>query len=330
MTRRLQILLALHPSPNIQEPWNSINIEALKKNHELRILDRSKPCEPQFEGIEAVVDFGGQMTDEEIDFASRAGAKFMQVQTTGLDHVNISKILETGMLFANCPGQFSSVTLAQSAMMFILNMAHEYGPARQNFSKGEWYNPVATELGGRTLGIIGFGSSGQDLARRAKPFGMRIMAIDVRPIEQEVLDEIEPDFLGSPDDLDRVIAESDFISLHLHLNEETRHTIDERRIGLMKSTACLVNVSRGPLVDEQALFEALLEGRIGGAGLDVFETEPPDLTLPVFQLPNVYLTPHTAGSSDGTARKRAQHAVDNLGRFARGEPLVGQITGTAG
>jgi D-3-phosphoglycerate dehydrogenase len=326
MTRRLHVLFTPHPSPNIQEPWNGMTTGAIKKNHELRILDRSKPLEPQFEGIEAVVDFGGQMTDEEIDCANKSGAKFLQVQTTGLDHVNVSKILETGMLFANCPGEFSSTALAQSAMMFILNMANQYVVARQNFGKSHWYCPVSTEIEGKTLGIVGFGASGQDLARRAKPFGMRVMAIDVRPIEQDILDEIQPDFLGSPDDLDRVVAESDFLSLHLHLNDETRHTIDTRRIGLMKTTACLVNVSRGPLVDEQALHEALLEGRIGGAAIDVFEQEPPDTTLPVYQLPNVYVTPHTAGSSDGTARKRAQHIADNLDRYARGEALVGQIS----
>ena len=110
-----------------------------------------------------------------------------------------------------------------------------------------------------------------------------------------------------------MLAESDYLSLHLHLTPETRHTIDARRIGLMKETACLINVARGALVDEDALYEALVEGRLSGAGLDVFAQEPPaTLRPPVFQLPNVFAMPHTAGSTDGTSRKRA--------RLGRGQP----------
>jgi phosphoglycerate dehydrogenase-like enzyme len=179
---------------------------------------------------------------------------------------------------------------------------------------------------GRTLGIIGLGASGVELARRAKSFAMKIMAIDVRPIDQEILDEIQVEFLGGPDDLDEVVAQCDFLSLHLHLTPKTRHIIDARRIGLMKSTAFLVNVARGDLVDEQALYQAIVEGSIGGAGLDAFVREPPDQTLPVYQLPNVYVTPHTGGSSDGTSRKRAQFAVDNLDRYARGESIQARVT----
>jgi hypothetical protein len=93
-----------------------------------------------------------------------------------------------------------------------------------------------------------------ELARRSKPFGMRIMAIDLRPIDQELLDEIRPAFLGSPDDVDHVVAQSDYLSLHLHLTPETRHLVDKRRIELMKPTACLINVARGELVDEAALY----------------------------------------------------------------------------
>ena len=235
-------------------------------------------------------------------------------------------ILNTGLLLAHCPGQLSSVALAQSAMMFILMHAHRYAEARWNFDAGRLYSPTGVELEGLTLGLIGFGASAQDLARRAKPFGLRILAIDIRPIEEEILAEIQPEFLGGPGDVDRVVAESDYLSLHLHLTPETRHTIDARRIGLMKETACLINVARGALVDEDALYRALLDGRLGGAGLDVFAQEPPDATAPVFQLPNVFAMPHTAGSTDGTSRKRARLAADNLDRYARGEALVGQIT----
>ena len=165
-------------------------------------------------------------------------------------------------------------------------------------------------------------ASGVELARRSKPFGMRIMAIDVRSIEQALLDEIQSAFLGSPDDLDRVVAESDYLSLHLHMTPETRHLIDKRRIELLNPAACLTDVARGELLDEAALYEALLQGRLGGAGPDVFAQEPPDPRRAVYALPNVVVTPHTAGVTDGTSLRRAEFAAANLDRYAQGlEPL---------
>jgi len=140
-----------------------------------------------------------------------------------------------------------------------------------------------------------------------------------------VLDEIQPDLLGGPDDLDRVVADCDFLSTHLHLTANTRHIIDARRLGLMKPTACVINVARGGLIDEEALYQALLDNRLGGAGLDVFADEPPDPTNPVYQLPNVFVTPHTGGSTDGTSRKRASFADDNLDRYARGEEIAARV-----
>jgi len=144
----------------------------------------------------------------------------------------------------------------------------------------------------------------------------------VRPIEPSVLAELQPEFIGSPSDIDRLTRESDFLSLHLHLTPETRHIIDARRIALMKPSACIINIARGALVDEAAMYEALLNGRIGGAGLDVFAQEPADPTLPVYSLPNVVVTPHISGGTDGTARKRAEAAAENVDRITQGlEPL---------
>jgi D-3-phosphoglycerate dehydrogenase len=323
--RKLNVLFLPHPIATLAKPWGTEVTDAISINHNLRVFDRTQPPAPQFENIEAIVDLGGNITADLLPLAAQAGVKFLQAQTTGLDHVDVEGILDAGLLLAHCPGHLSSIALAQSAMMFILMHAHRYPEARENFATSKLYNPTGTELTDLTLGLIGFGSSAQDLARRAKPFGLRIHAIDIRPIEEEILAEIQPDFIGGPDDVDRVIAASDYLSLHLHLTPETHYTIDARRIGLMKKTACLINVARGELVDEEALYQALSEGRLGGAGLDVFAQEPPDPSLPVYQLPNVFTMPHTAGSTDGTARKRAQFAAANLDRYARGEALEGQI-----
>ncbi|MBU6336114.1 MAG: phosphoglycerate dehydrogenase, partial [Chloroflexi bacterium] len=178
---------------------------------------------------------------------------------------------------------------------------------------------LGLELVGKVLGIIGFGASGQELARRAKSFGMRIHAVDVRPIEPAVLAELQPEFLGTPDDVDALLRACDFLSVHLHLTPDTRHFIDARRIALLKPTSYVINVARGALIDEDALYAALEAGQLAGAGLDVFAHEPPDPDLPVYRRSNVVVTPHTAGSTDGTARRRAGVALENLNRIARGE-----------
>ena len=324
--RRLKVLFLPHPLEEVNNDWGSDLITAIDPHHDLSIFDRTKAPEPQFENIEAVVDMGGNIEKELAPIAANAGVKYIHASTNGLDHVEVSAILNSGMTLTHAPGELSSVSLAEGAMMFILMLAHRYGDARENFAQGKIFFPMGIEVQGRKLAIVGFGNSGQQLAKRAKAFGMEIMGIDVRSIEQEVLDEIQPDFLGGPDDLDRVISECDFLSVHLHLTDETRHIIDARRIGLMKPTAFVVNVARGGLIDEDALYRALLDKRIGGAGLDAFAKEPPEFELPVYQLPNVFVQPHTVSGTDGTSRKRGVFALENLNRYARGEELHAQVT----
>ena len=314
-----------HPVVELHAPWGEDAIAAIRDRHDLRIFDRQRDAEPQFQGVEVVVDLGSNISGELVEVAARAGVKLVHAQTNGLDHVAVDQITSAGMLLAHCPGKLSSEALAEATMMFILMLSRRYGEAQINIANRKCFSPAGFELSGRKLGLVGFGASGQEVARRAKAFGMHIMATDVRAIEPEVLDEIAPEFLCGPDALDRVVAESDYLSLHLLLNDKTRHIMDARRIGLMQPTACLINVARGELVDETALCEALVENRIGGAGLDVFAEEPPDPTRPAYQLPNVFVMPHTAGATDGTSRNRALFAADNLDRYARGEEILARV-----
>ena len=321
---KLKVSYLPHPIISVEERHQYLP-EILLKEFDTEIFDRSKDALSQLKGREVIVDLGGNIEPELVDVAAEAGIKYVQVQTNGLDHVEVERIIEKGMILAHCPGHLSSVSLAEGAMMFILMLAHDYGNATNQFYAGTVFSANGLEVEGRTLTIVGFGASGQQLARRAKAFGMKINAIDVRPIEQEVLNEIEPDFLGGPQDLDAAIEDCDFLSVHLHLTEDTRHIINKKRIGLLRRTSYVINVARGGLIDEDALYDALRNNKIAGAGLDAFAKEPPEFDLPVYKLPNVIVQPHTVAGTDGTMRKRADFAVENLRKYAEGKEIEGRI-----
>jgi D-3-phosphoglycerate dehydrogenase / 2-oxoglutarate reductase len=323
MARRLRVLFLTHitGNPNLFHPWGDDVIAAIGDRHELRILDRSQPLAPQFDGVEVVIDHGGSAGTREM-LALSTSVKLWQILGTGLDHFDLDYWRSQHMPVANCPGPFSASALAECALMFILMLARRYPAAQAGLLAGRLYEPLGRELDGLRLAMIGFGASARELARRARPFGLRLSAIDIRDVGPDEVQAFGLDFVGRPADLDAVLAQADIVSLHLHLTTETRHIIHARRLALMKPTAYLINVARGALVDEAALAEALAAGRLGGAGLDAFGQEPPDLTSPLFHLPNVITTPHIAGVTDGTSRKRAQCCADNVDRIAAGlEPL---------
>ncbi|RKU13448.1 hypothetical protein C6502_03545 [Candidatus Poribacteria bacterium] len=323
MAERLTVLFLPHPlGPSMFKPSGDDVVAAVGDRHDLHILDYDKPIAPQFEGVDVVIDHGGSAGTREMADAAVGKVRLWQILGTGFDHFNLEYWRSKNLPVANCPGLFSAVALAECAIMFMLMLARQYPVTQTNLKQGELYRPVGMELDGLNLGLVGFGASGIELARRAAPFGLKMSVIDIRDVGADEVSEFGLQFVGKPDDLDSVVATSDFLSLHLHLNDETRHTIDARRLGLMKSTAFLINVARGALVDEAALIEALSEGRIAGAGLDVFGQEPPDLDSVIFSLPNVIATPHISGATDGTSRKRAGAAAENVDRIAAGlEPL---------
>ncbi len=317
--KRLKVLFL--PQAGNDPRWQQEVVKAVAPHHDLAVFDPNQPIGEQFAGIEAVLDTGGSVGTR-VMYDAAKDARLWQILGTGLDHVDIAYMKTKGFAIANCPGLFSAVALAECAMMYILMLSRRFAETQVNFKAGRLHVPVGMELVGKVLGLIGFGASAQELARRAKGFGMRIHAVDVRAIEPEIVNELAPEFLGTPADTDRVIQNCDFLSVHLHLTSATRHIIDARRIGLLRPDAFVINVARGALIDETALYDALLSGRIAGAGLDVFSMEPPNPDLPVFHQPNVIVTPHTSGSTDGTARKRAGVALENLDRISRGvDPL---------
>ena len=323
MSNRLTVLFLPHPTgPEMTKPWRDDVEAAIGDRHELRIFDASQPLAPQFENVDVVLDLGGSMGTTEMANVAAGQVRLWQILGTGIDHFDLDHWRARGIAVSNCPGQFSSVALAECAIMFILMLTRKYAETQTNFAQGVFYRPMGLALEGLSLAIVGFGASGQELARRASSFGMRIAAIDIRDVSEDEVRRFNLESVGKPADLDQVIAACDVLSLHLHLNPQTRHIIDARRLRLMKPTALLINVARGELVDEAALSSALVTGQIAGAGLDVFSQEPPDLDAPILSMPNVITTPHIAGVTDGTSRNRAAAGAENVERIAAGlEPL---------
>jgi phosphoglycerate dehydrogenase-like enzyme len=298
-------------------------VKAIEGRFLFEVYDPDRPPAEQFEGVGVVVDPGGAVgTRALIDAALAADVKLWQVTTNGTDHVDVAYFLEQGLPLANSPGRLSAVPLAEHVVMLILCFAKNLD---HNRAAG-WQRRIGEELAGKRLGLIGFGASAREVARRAWPLGMRILAIDVVDFPQAELDEFHVEFLGGPEQLDSVLAQADYLSLHVHLNATTRHMIDGRALALMKPTAVLLNVARGELIDEAALVEALQEGWIKGAGLDVFEQEPLPADHPLLQQEDVILTPHSSGYTPDTPRRRMEAAVANVERIAKGQPPGDLVT----
>ena len=324
MPEKLKVLFLPHPvREDMFYPWGVDVVNAVRATgNDIEVCDYKAELAPQFAGVDVVIDVGGSAGTEEMADLGAGQVRLWQILGTGLDHFEMDIWRSRGIPVANCPGQFSSVALAEHAMMMILLLAREYPRSQTNLRSGVFYEPVGQELEGKRLVLYGFGASGIELAKRARGFGMRLFAIDIREVSDEEREELGVEFAGTPADLDGLLPETDVLSMHLHLNASTRHCVDARRLALLPSHAWLINVARGALVDEAALAEALRDGRLAGAGIDVFSTEPPDPDDPIMHLPNVIATPHCSGTTDGTSRKRAGAAATNVARIAEGlEPL---------
>ena len=301
------------------EPWLSDFRAAADGALDYAVLDPDRPLADQLAGVEVVVDQGGHATKEQIDAGAAAGVRLWQVLGTGVDHTEVAHMQSRGIAVANTPGQFSAVALAEHALMFVLCLAKNLRESEANTRVGRMYQPVNDELAGQLLGIVGLGASGRELAARARALGMRIQAVDVVDVPSDRLEELGVERFSGLDGLDELLASSDYVSLHVPLNAETRHLVDERRLRLMKPTAALVNVARGRLVDEDALVLVLRERAIRGAGIDVFGQEPLEPDNPLLGLDNVIATPHTAGVTRGTSQRRSAVCVENAQRVLRGE-----------
>jgi phosphoglycerate dehydrogenase-like enzyme len=317
----LDVVFLPHPR-GLFEPWGRDVLEAVGQRHAIRVYDPEAPVS-QLAAADVVIDHGGAAgTREQADAARRV--RLWQILGTGFDHFDVEYWRGAGIPVANCPGTLTAGALADHAMLLLLLLARRFAETSARLAQGRFYEPAGTELAGLRLLVVGLGASGRELARRARGFGMEVAAIDVRPLERERA-ELGLAFAGGPDALEPQLALADVVSLHLHLDAATRHTLDARRLALLRPSAFVLNVSRGELVDEAALVAALTRGHLGGAGLDVFAEEPLPSDSPLLSLPNVVATPHVAGVTLQASRRRAAAAAANVDRIAAGLPPLHRI-----
>jgi len=318
--KRLNVLF-LPPLPSLAHPWQDDVVRAIGDRHHLQVFDPARPLQPQFSDIQVVIDFGGSVGTRAM--ADVAGSVLLwQVLGNGIDHFDLEYFRSKRIQVANCPGENTAIPLAEAAIMFMLQLSRGWHEAERNVRRGVMYSPLGCELAGRTLGLLGFGATGRQLAHRARAFDMNVIAVDKRRVGTAEKRKFGVTRVLSPESLDEMLGESDYVSVHLHLTPETRHIMNAERLAAMKRGSFLINVSRGALVDERALAEALASGHLAGAGLDVFAEEPPSPQSPLLAMDNVMATPHIAGLTSGTSRRRAEFAALNVNRVAEGiEPL---------
>jgi glyoxylate reductase len=236
--------------------------------------------------------------------------------SVGLDHVDLAAAAERGIPVGHTPGVLTETT-ADLAFALLLAAARRVAEGDRLVRAGGWrrWEPdllLGRDVHGATLGIVGLGAIGRAVARRAAGFGMRILGWSRTPREVPGVERVS---------LDALLEASDFVSLHVALAPETRGLLGARALALMKPGAVLVNTTRGGVVDEAALVEALREGRLAAAGLDVFEREPLPPDSPLLAFPSAVLTPHVGSASIATRARMADLAVENLLAGLEGRPL---------
>jgi phosphoglycerate dehydrogenase-like enzyme len=250
--------------------------------------------------------------------AEAKNLKLVQLLSAGYDSVDLDAARQAGRPVCNNGGA-NAISVAEHAIMLMLTVARRVIWQHANVAAGRWRgngpSPRMYEMAGKTLGIIGLGNIGKKVAIRAQAFGMNVNYFDIVRLSEDREDQLKVRFRL----LREILSDSDVVSLNVPLNESTRHMIGAQELALMKPSAILVNTARGPVIDEQALYRHLSEKKIFGAGLDVFDQEPPPPDNPLFSLDNVVLTAHFAGPTWDNHVARFRNAFDNIQRVERGE-----------
>lgn len=267
-------------------------------------------------GANAILSILTDRIDGEVLDAAGAQLKVVANFAVGYNNIDVEAATERGVAVTNTPGVLTETT-ADTAWALLMMAARRFGEGERYVRAGRWggWGPMqllGVDVHGKTLGIFGMGRIGQAVARRAMAFNMRVIYVDAQA------PDLPPGVDAKPVDMDTLLADSDFISIHCPLLTETTHVFAEKQFKAMKNSACVINTARGPVIDEEALAEALTTGQIRAAGLDVFENEP-RVTPQLLAMENVVLLPHLGSATEETRGKMAQMAAENIIQALRGD-----------
>jgi len=292
----------------------------IEKLGDLSVYDRTLPEQTVERARGAKAVFTNKVILDTDALKQLPELKFIGVLATGYNVVDIDTATKNGITVCNIPA-YSTASVAQMVFAHILNSTQQVARHAASVSKGDWANSIdfsywltpQTELAGKTLGIIGFGRIGQAVARIA-------LAMDMKVIFHN-RSEKSTKLAAKQVDLDTLLRTSDFVSINCPLNDENEGFMNKTTLGKMKPTAFLVNTGRGPLINEQDLADALNNGVIAGAGLDVLSVEPASAKNPLPKAKNCYITPHIAWATIEARQRLMKIAGDNLAAFLEGQPV---------
>ncbi len=276
----------------------------LSEGSSIEIWDRARPLSSVVADVDVLLPSNGHVTADVIAAATRL--RLIQQPAAGVEGIDLAAARARGIPVCNAPGT-NHISVAEHALYLLLALARRAPAAARAFAAREVGVPLGVELAGRTLGIIGMGRSGTALAERARALGMTVIALGRGATEA---------------DRRAFFAASDAISIHGPLTPETRGLVGADAFAALRPGALVVNVSRGAVIDREALVAALAGDRLGGVALDVHWVEPPDPGDPLYADPRVIGLPHVAGSTVEAFARIADVVVGNLDRLARGEPLL--------
>ncbi|GAB4446264.1 MAG: D-glycerate dehydrogenase [Anaerolineae bacterium] len=271
-------------------------------------------------GVEGILSLLTATIDSAVMDAAGPRLKVISNYAVGFDNVDVDEATRRGIPVGNTPGVLTETT-ADFAFGLLLAAARRVVEADAYTRAGNWkaWGPkllLGSDVYGATLGIVGFGRIGKAVARRARGFDMRVLYHSPNPTDPDAV-ALGAEFAQ----LDHLLAESDFVSIHTPLNDDTYHLFNADTLARMKPTAILINTARGPVIDHTALYDALAGGQLACAALDVTEPEPIPLSSPLLTLDNIIIAPHIASASHATRDKMAEMAALNLLAGLRGEPL---------
>jgi glyoxylate reductase len=271
------------------------------------------------QGVDGLLSLLTDKVDGDVMDAAGPQLKVISNYAVGFDNIDVTAATARGIPIGNTPGALTDAT-ADFAFALLMSAARRIPEGDRFVRDGKWktWGPMlllGNEIHGATLGLVGFGRIGKAMARRAAGFDMRVIYYDPNQTGND------PALKATPVDFETLLEESDFISLHTPLTPDTRHLIDAEALSRMKPGAVLVNTSRGPVVDMDALYEALRDKRIFAAGLDVTDPEPLPVTHPLLTLDNLVIAPHIASASHTARGNMAWMAANNLIAGLKGEPL---------